>query len=94
MVALEDSAHLVNRLAAHAAFRVLDDHLTNREMRDRNWIVGDGPTIADIALYAYTHCAEEGGYALATYRALDAWFTKMQSLPYVRPLDDNPEAEG
>src|SRR5215217_4214562 len=33
-------------------------------LRDREWLVGDGMTIADIALYAYTHVAHEGGFSL------------------------------
>ena len=30
----------------------------------RDWFVGDGMTLADIALYAYTHAADEGGFSL------------------------------
>ncbi len=37
------------RANAHAAFRVLDDHLAERAIEGKTWIVGDSPTIADIA---------------------------------------------
>lgn len=72
----------------HRGLAILDQHLDTR-----TYVVGDLPTIADIALYAYTHCADEGGYTLANYSALGAWLTRMKQLPYIRPLDDNPEAE-
>lgn len=70
----------------HRALAVLEAHLA-----ERAFMVADGPSIADIALYAYTHCAPEGGYSLEAYPQLRAWHTRMTALPYVRPLDDNPE---
>ena len=39
-----------------AALKLMDDHLSSRD-----WLVGTAPSVADIALYAYTHVAEEGG---------------------------------
>lgn len=67
--------------------------ILDRRLKDRTFVVGDAPTVADIALYAYTHCAEEGGYDLAPFEALRAWHERMAALGYVRPLYDNPEAE-
>jgi len=43
-------------------FKQLDAHLDGR-----CWLVGDGPTIADIAIYSYTAHAPEGGISLAPY---------------------------
>lgn len=44
-------------------------------------------TIADIALYAYTHVAEEGGFALAPYPALRAWLARVAAQPRHVPID-------
>jgi glutathione S-transferase len=68
--------------------KILDHHLEGRDV-----VVGEHPTIADIALYAYTHCADEGGFDLAPFEHLRAWHDRIAALAYVRPLDDNPEAE-
>jgi glutathione S-transferase len=56
-----------------AALRVLDDHL-----RTRTFLVDERFTIADIALFAYTHCANEGGFDLAGYDALRAWHARVR----------------
>lgn len=59
----------------------MDGHL-----RERRWLVGGHPTIADIALFAYTHVAEEGGYRLDDYPAVLAWLDRMQGLPEHMPM--------
>ena len=64
------------RAAGNAALDVMEDHLKGRE-----WFVGDRPTIADIALYAYTHVADEGGFDLAGYPAIGAWLARVAALP-------------
>jgi glutathione S-transferase len=38
-------------------------------------------TVADIALYAYTHSAADGGFDLARYPAVRAWLDRVQSQP-------------
>ena len=63
------------RAAGEAALRLMDDHLTTRD-----WFVGDGITLADIALYAYTHVAEEGGFVLADYPNIQAWIARLEKL--------------
>ncbi len=64
------------RPAGYAALGVMEGHLEGRE-----WFVGDGPTIADIALYAYTHVADEGGFDLAGYPAIRAWLDRVAVQP-------------
>ena len=54
-----------------AALAVMDGHLL-----DRDWFVGGNCTLADIALYAYTHVAEEGGFDLAAFPAVTAWLAR------------------
>ena len=51
-----------------AALDIMDNHLT-----DRRWFVTDAMTIADIALYAYTHVAHEGGFDLSARPHVARW---------------------
>lgn len=63
-------------LAGSAALQLMDDHLEGRP-----FFVGDRLTLADICLYAYTHVAEEGGFDLARYPAVDAWLARVAAQP-------------
>ena len=58
------------------ALRTMERHLGGRE-----WLVGEAMTLADIALYAYTHAADEGGYALEPYDAVRAWLERVAAEP-------------
>ena len=64
------------RLAGEAALQQMDDHLSLLD-----WMVGDRVSLADIALYAYTHVADEGGFDLALYPAVQAWIARVEALP-------------
>jgi len=64
------------------ALAALDGHLDGRE-----WLVGDGFTIADISLYAYTHVADEGGFDLAQYPHVQGWIGRVASVPGYVPLE-------
>jgi glutathione S-transferase len=55
-----------------AALRALDGHLT-----ERRFLVGERYSIADIALYAYTHVAPEGGFELDPYPAVRTWLQRV-----------------
>jgi glutathione S-transferase len=52
----------------------------------RRWLVGDGVTLADIALFAYTHVADEAGYRLEDYPAISAWIAEFKRLPWYSPI--------
>jgi glutathione S-transferase len=58
----------------HAALGVMEGHLARHD-----WFAGGNFSIADIALYAYTHCAGEGGFDLAGYPATRAWLARVRS---------------
>ena len=62
--------------AGHRALAAMERHLDGRE-----FLVGDGLTLADIALYAYSHVADEGGFDLERYPALRAWLERVASEP-------------
>jgi len=70
------------RAAGEAALRLMDEHL-----QDRDWFVGAGATLADICLFPYTHVAEDGGFVLAHYPAVEAWIARVKSLPRFIPMD-------
>ncbi len=59
-----------------AALEVMEGHL-----KDHGTFVGARLTIADIALYAYTHLADEGGFDLSRYPAIEAWCARVASQP-------------
>jgi glutathione S-transferase len=69
------------RPRGYAALGVMEGHLKSRE-----WFVGDSYSIADIALYAYTHVAEEGGFQLGDYPAIRAWLERVKSQPRNIPI--------
>ena len=69
------------------ALAVMENHLGNSA-----WFGGDVPSIADIALYAYTHVADEGGFDLASYSAVGSWLNRVGSLPNHIPM--NPASTG
>ncbi|MGD1878472.1 MAG: glutathione S-transferase family protein [Kiloniellaceae bacterium] len=67
---------------SYAALAVME-----RELTGKDWLVdGGGPTIADIALYAYTHVAADGGIDLSGYPAVRAWLARMAEQPGYMPL--------
>jgi len=47
----------------------------------RDYLVGDSLTLADIALYGYTHVAEDGGFSLEPYPGVRAWLGRVASEP-------------
>jgi glutathione S-transferase len=55
---------------------VMDRYLAGHE-----WFVGERCSVADIALYAYTHCADEGGFDLSTFSHLRTWLARVQAQP-------------
>jgi glutathione S-transferase len=66
----------------HALLAIMERHLTGR-----NWLVGATPTIADIALYGYTHSAgTKGGFDLSRFAAVTAWLDRISALPGHIPL--------
>jgi len=73
----------LKRPAGYVAQGVMESHLATRD-----FFVGSRPTIADIALYAYTHVAEEGGFALDPYPAVRAWLARVAADPRHIPITD------
>ena len=65
----------------YQALAVMEQHLA----RER-FFVGDSYSIADIALYAYTHAAGDGGFELQRFPAVCAWIARVESQPHFVPM--------
>jgi len=57
-----------------------------RRLAWHEYFVGNDPSIADIALYAYTHVADEGGFDLARFPAVLRWLERIRSSPGYAPI--------
>jgi glutathione S-transferase len=69
------------RVRGYEALDVLEAHLVGRD-----WFSADAYTVADIALYAYTHVAHEGGFDLAAYPRVNAWLDRVRDQPRHIPI--------
>jgi glutathione S-transferase len=65
-----------------AALEAMERHLGGRD-----FLVTDTVTIADIALYAYTHVAGEGGFEMPRFPAIGSWLERIAALPGYVPID-------
>jgi glutathione S-transferase len=65
----------------YAALDVMERHLSVHD-----WFVGTGLTVADLALFAYTHKAADGGYDLGAYPAVSAWLARCGLQPGVSAM--------
>ncbi len=70
------------------ALEVMERHLAAA-----NWFAADRYTIADIALYAYTHVADEGGFDLAVFPAIGRWLERVETQPGHVRLTQETSAE-
>jgi glutathione S-transferase len=70
----DENANVIDQKtkAGYKALGAMERHIS-----DRDWFVGDAMTLADIALYGYTHVAPEGGIELESYPAVRAWLARV-----------------
>ena len=69
-----------------AAYKVLDQHLDGRD-----WIVGSGPTVADLSCCGYLYYPEPFGFDRADWPHIDAWLDRIAALPgWKHPYDLMP----
>jgi len=61
-----------------------------QRLAGNDWLVGSGYSVADIALYAYTHVADEGGYDLGRYPGISRWIERVAAEPRHVPLEWRP----
>jgi glutathione S-transferase len=69
-----ETPHLLDK--GRRTLATLDERLDGRD-----WVAADAPTIADVALFAYTHVADDAGFDLAAHPAICAWLDRVRALP-------------
>jgi glutathione S-transferase len=69
------------RRGGYAALDAMERHLSSR-----SWLAAERFTIADIALFAYTHVAHEAGFDMAGYGAIGAWLERVAAQPGHVPI--------
>jgi glutathione S-transferase len=79
----QDAAYEAKLVAGHKTLAAMEGHLSG----GREWFVGDAPSLADIALYGYTHVAHEGGYEMDRYPLVRAWLGRVAGMPGHVPID-------
>lgn len=73
--------------ASHKILSIIDTHLDGKD-----WLVGQNPTIADVANYAYIAHAPEGNVDISGYKNIKSWLSRVEALPGFVPL--KPTAAG
>lgn len=74
------------REPGYAALKVMENHL-----RQHSYFVDERYTIADIALFAYTHVADEGGFDLTQFPAIQAWLERVKNQPGYISITHEPQ---
>jgi glutathione S-transferase len=80
MLEVEADAKALDR-QARRAFRIMDDHLTQREFDGGKWFVAPTPTIADIALFPAIALSRDFGIEHDEYPALRRWMRRVRAIP-------------
>lgn len=70
------------KAGGHKALEVMQAQLSKG-----NYFCGDAFTVADIALFAYTHVADEGGFDLKPYPSIQRWISRIESRPKYVPMN-------
>ena len=73
----------LKRVGGEAALALMDEHLSRQD-----WLATNKATVADVALFAYTHVCEGGGFCLDNYPAICAWLRRVEALPSFEPMED------
>ncbi len=63
------------------ALKVLEFHIFESHNADRDWLVGDDYTLADLALFGYVHVADEGGIDMDRFPAIQGWLERVAAQP-------------
>ena len=68
-------------------YKALD--VMEKQLQTSDYLVGDSYSVADIALYAYTHVAHEGGFDLSNYPAINNWMQRIKNQDQYIPITDD-----
>ncbi len=86
--------HYLNKTKEELGVRYTDRYergadalaVLEKGLAGRTWLVGNAVTLADIALFGYTHVADEAGYRFSDYPAISAWIAEFKKLPWYSPI--------
>lgn len=90
MLEVEADADVVDRQSRHA-FRIMDDHMTQREFDGGKWFVGPAPTIADIALFPAIALSRDFGIEHDEFPALRRWMRRVRTIPGFKTMPGIPD---
>lgn len=82
---------------AHQTLRLLEERLSEQEFDGSSFLVGEHPTIADIACFPYVALAPDGGVLLDDYPAINRWMVTLRKLdqfiemPGIHPIHESPD---
>lgn len=79
------------KTASRAAFRIMDDHMTLRQIEGSDWFVGSAPTIADVALYASFALSRDFGIDHDEYPALRRWIRRFRTIKGFKTMPGIPD---
>jgi glutathione S-transferase len=79
------------RAAARQALRIMDDHMTLRQIDDRNWFAGDTATIADVALFPGFALSRDFGIDHDEFPALRRWMRRFRALAGFKTMPGIPD---
>jgi glutathione S-transferase len=82
---------LALRAAARQALRIMDDHMTLRQIDDRDWFAGDTATIADVALFPGFALSRDFGIDHAEFPALRRWMRRFRALAGFKTMPGIPD---
>jgi glutathione S-transferase len=78
---LAEQSRLADRIAQNHARGEHALAVMEQRLAHSSWLAAERYTIADIALYAYTHTAKDGGFELARYSGIRAWLERVRAQP-------------
>lgn len=70
------------RQLGNAALKLMDDHLL-----DRDWLVGDAISLADVCLFPYTNVAGDADFDLTRYPHVSEWIERIRGHPRFLPME-------
>jgi glutathione S-transferase len=86
-------AHLYPDRLAECARRGAEAlNVMEHRLAGNSWLAGEAPSIADLALFAYTHRADEGGFDLRQFPSVGAWIARVMALPDITTLPRREDA--
>ncbi len=79
------------RAESRSAFRIMDDHMTLRQLGGHEWFAGDGPTLADLTLFPIFALSRDFGIDHDEFPGLRRWIRRFRAIPGFRTMPGIPD---